>query len=389
MDEPSQYYNILGLSDTATKEEIKKAYKVLSRKYHPDNAKNNEEAKSYADRFIEIKKAYDSVNTHLKNIKNTKIPESGYDADGYIPSFSNDVLNFDNINGSSSSSKNKRTKDKNIISSIKIDLVDIFEKKSKRFKIKIKTYCDICEGRKFDLDKVIQSEKNYNCGNCKGSGYIISANSICHSMIETYNLCDVCDGDKILLRKEIECDNCKGEGFLIKNSYVCIIFHPNLISPAVLRLKGHHTRQDNIPGDIIINFEYKSDMFIRSKNNIDLLTLYDISMKTAFIDRNIERCIFIKLINSSIIKLIIPPKKIIHPNDVYVLDNIGGLNEKGRLYILFNLKYEDSKKDKDEKDKSISNDLDIKNIRTSDIEYITDIGSSEYKNKIFSLFFCC
>lgn len=88
-------YDILGVSKTASQEEIKKAYRVLSKKYHPDNNHNNEEARN---KFDEVQEAYDTLGYPDKRKQyDIELENEGSKSNLFNTSFGENIFDYENI----------------------------------------------------------------------------------------------------------------------------------------------------------------------------------------------------------------------------------------------------------------------------------------------------
>lgn len=140
----NDYYKILGIDKKSTKEEIKKAYRNLSKKYHPDINPEGEE------KFKEINEAYETLIDDNKR--------NNYDNPNHFSS----NFNFTNPFESFSKNFNKRERIKNI--NVNINPIDSYMGVKKDITYSINFNCQNCEGK---------GGKTKKCDTCNGDGYII------------------------------------------------------------------------------------------------------------------------------------------------------------------------------------------------------------------------
>ena len=211
------YYSILGLQKNASKDEIKKAFRKLSRKFHPDL---NPDDKKAEEQFKKINEAYSVLsNDETRN---------QYDSPQRDFGFSRGEINIDDIFNSfgfggaifedffSPSQKNrqkksgfaKQRKQKIDINQIVIDLNLQFKNIKNGYGQNIELVesvdCKHCNGEGAEHVKI--------CINCKGHGVVSVINRTGNMVFKTNTTCTICNGYGKILKNE--CDKCDGDGFI-------------------------------------------------------------------------------------------------------------------------------------------------------------------------------
>jgi molecular chaperone DnaJ len=220
------YYKILGVNQNSTQQEIKKSYRKLVIKYHPDKNQNNKEAE---DKFKDVAEAYECLSNDEKR------REYDHKINGF--SFNNNFYNqYDDI---FQDILNKRRSVKK--TSKPLDL-----------KIKIKTNIyDIING----VNKKVKLNRDVKCEDCNGYG---SKNGLEHS------ICSQCNGSGIFVLNNFfgiqhtECPPCNGRGFNVINS--CKSCYG----------KGVKTIRDEIEIDIPKGARSGQNFALKNKGNFNL-----------------------------------------------------------------------------------------------------------------------
>ncbi len=190
MANQKDYYKVLGVNKNATQEEIKKAYRKLALKYHPDKNKNNKKAE---EKFKEITEAYEILGNSEKRKKYDKFGHTSMFEGGgtYTTDFSDfsDIFGgfgidelFEKFFGSSSrakkrqKAKKKPEKGKNKYNEIGISLEEAFSGKQIRFDNSKKEFCPKCDGT--GLTSETNGFIGNTCPNCDGRGFFLRPKSI-------------------------------------------------------------------------------------------------------------------------------------------------------------------------------------------------------------------
>lgn len=199
------YYKILGVSRDASKEEIKRAYKKLAKKYHPDINKSPEAQ----EKFKEISEAAavltdDKKRQQYDQFGTTDFGSEGFNYQDFAQSFDfGDIFEdlFSSF-GFGEFRRNKTRPGSDLIIETHVTMNEVAEGTTKELKFNTLVVCDQCNGKG---GYGIQT-----CSTCNGTGRIKKAQRTPFGMFATTSTCNNCEGTGEELR-EI-CNNCRGQG---------------------------------------------------------------------------------------------------------------------------------------------------------------------------------
>lgn len=271
------YYKILEVSENADAEAIKKSYRSLALKYHPDK-NNSPEAE---EKFKLISEAYGILGDSSKKTKydSDKMSKGRFDDLFGNTKWDNNHFN-DHYNVWKSTPPVQKGISLNI--SLHINLSDVLNGIEKRIKIKRDKKCVPCSGSGSDGGKSFQ-----NCGNCNGSGYLSVNQNRGFVQINSVQICNACGGSgKVVLEA---CLYCYGAG-LKKEEEIIDIKIPAGSSDGmqfVIEGKGNDTKGEGKAGDLYVRIKENPDpVFIRK--GIDLISTKEITFIDAVLGTNID-----------------------------------------------------------------------------------------------------
>ena len=253
------YYEILGVSRNATKEEIKKAYRRLALKYHPDRNPGDKEAE---EKFKEAAEAYEVLSDDQKRAIYDRYGHDGLKNSGGFTDFHdiNDIFSafsdlFDDFFGGgfrSSSQRSSRRRStgrrgSDLKITIKLTLKDIRDGiKKKKIKLKKKVKCPECGGTGGTYE---------TCPTCRGTGYVYQRVQSFWGEIHRTTVCPTCNGEGQILKQA--CKLCNGTGVVDGEEIITIDIPPGVTGDMqmTLRGKGNAGERGGLSGDLIINFE--------------------------------------------------------------------------------------------------------------------------------------
>lgn len=267
------YYEVLGVNKDASDDEIKKAYKKMAIKYHPDRNPGNKEAE---DKFKEAAEAYDVLRDPQKRQQYDQFGHAGLGgAGGFgggasmnmddIFSMFGDIFGgrgFGGFGGGERYSKPQfRGRDQRL--RIELDLQEIVNGTTKKFKLKNDVTCTHCHGTGSS------DGKTSTCPTCNGAGYVMRTQQSIFGMMQSQSVCPECHGEGTVIKNK--CSHCHGEGIVPGETLVEVNFPAGLSEGMVLTLegKGGAGRRNGVNGNLqIIIKEKQHETLVRDGNDL-------------------------------------------------------------------------------------------------------------------------
>ena len=246
------YYQVLGVAKNATEAELKKAYRQLAMKYHPDKNPNDKEAE---DKFKEAAEAYSVLGDTQKRQEYNQLSRSGI-GEG----FGGQKMNMDDIfshfgdifgMGYNRQKGSRRVnKGSNLRVKVKLSLEEIASGVQKKIRVKKHVVCEDCKGTGAKVGSSYTT-----CSTCRGMGQVNQITNTFLGQMQTAITCPQCGGTgQIILNK---CETCLGDG-VVKGEDVIDLSIPSGVSEGLqlsVSGKGNAAVRGGVNGDIIIVIE--------------------------------------------------------------------------------------------------------------------------------------
>ncbi|HNX44362.1 MAG TPA: molecular chaperone DnaJ [Bacteroidales bacterium] len=274
------YYEVLGLSKGASADEIKKAYRQMALKYHPDKNPNNKEAE---DKFKEAAEAYEVLSDADKRKRYDQYGHEGLkNGFGGFQEFTNmeDIFSqFGDIFGSAfggafsgfggGGRQHRRVnRGTNLRVKVRLTLEEINTGVEKKLKVNKYVQCQHCHGTGSQGGASFST-----CSTCRGTGQVSHITSTFLGQMQTTSTCPACGGEGHIIQNK--CVHCAGNG-IVKGEEIITVDIPAGVSEGIqlsMNGKGNAAARSGIPGDLIIQIEEaRHDELQRDGNNL----LYDL-----------------------------------------------------------------------------------------------------------------
>jgi molecular chaperone DnaJ len=284
MAQKRDYYEVLGVSKSASEDEIKKAYRKMAVKYHPDKNPDNKEAE---DKFKEAAEAYEVLSNSQKKAQYDRFGHAGMGGatgggfGGAGGMNMEDIFSqFGDIFGGGDESPfgsffnqgrgggRRQRKGTDLRIKLKLNLEEIANGVEKKIKVKRHVACKTCAGNGSKNGTDLKT-----CGTCQGSGQVRQVQQTMLGQMVTSSTCPHCSGEGKTIGAK--CGDCFGEGRVLEEEIIPIKIPAGVSNDMQLSMsgKGNVPPRGGVAGDLLIVIEEEAhELLHRDGNNV----IYDL-----------------------------------------------------------------------------------------------------------------
>ncbi|AOM78331.1 molecular chaperone DnaJ [Pedobacter steynii] len=276
------YYDVLGVSKSSSAEEIKKAYRKLAIKFHPDKNPNDKTAE---DKFKEAAEAYEILSNPEKKQRYDHYGHAGVGgASGNGGGYGGGGMNMEDIfsqfgdifgggggspfdsffggGGQQSRGGRRVAKGTNLRIKVKLTLEEIANGTEKKIKVNKQITCKTCDGSGAKDRNSVST-----CQTCGGSGAVRRVTNTILGQMQTTSTCPTCNGSGSQITAK--CTSCHGEGIVRGEETIAINIPAGVSDGMQLSMsgKGNAAPNGGIPGDLIILIEEVAHETLKREGN--------------------------------------------------------------------------------------------------------------------------
>lgn len=255
------YYEILGIDRNATKDEIKRAYRKLARKYHPDVNKEPDAE----EKFKEVKEAYEVLSDDQKRAQYDQFGHAGAQASGF--GGAHDFTGFSDIfdmffGGGSRSNPNAPRQGADLQYTLTLEFEEAIFGKTMEINVPKEETCTTCNGT-----GAKPGTRPETCHYCHGTGEISTEQVTPFGRIVNRRTCHYCRGTGKLIKEK--CTTCHGKGRVRTQSKIKVTIPAGIDEGQQIRLagKGEPGINGGPPGDLFVVVRIKPHEFFKREGD--------------------------------------------------------------------------------------------------------------------------
>jgi molecular chaperone DnaJ len=255
MADKRDYYEVLGVSKGATDAELKKAYRVVAKKYHPDTNPGDKEAE---EKFKEAAEAYAVLSDPEKRAKYDQFGHAAFDQSAGGGGFGGfDFADMGDIfgdifgdmfgGGSRQRQSNGPVKGANIKTTVRVSFEEAVFGTQEELELPLKDECDVCKGTGAQ-----PGHQPETCSKCAGKGQVAFTQQSLFGMTRTISVCPDCGGSGKIIK--YKCSNCAGTGFVKSKKKIQVAVPAGIDNGQSIRIraKGEPGINGGERGDLLV-----------------------------------------------------------------------------------------------------------------------------------------
>ncbi len=254
MAEKRDYYEVLGVSKTASDADIKKAFRVLAKKYHPDMNPGDKEAET---RFKEAQEAYAVLSDAEKRRQYDQFGHAAFDGSGGGGGFDFSGMDMGDIfgdifgdffgGGSRRRANDGPMKGANLRTSIRITFEEAVFGCEKEIEMVLKDECRTCHGT-----GAKPGTNPETCSKCGGKGKVVFTQQSFFGTVQNVQSCPDCNGSGKIVREK--CPDCRGTGYIANKKKIQVSIPAGIDNGQSVRIrdKGEPGVNGGPRGDLLV-----------------------------------------------------------------------------------------------------------------------------------------
>ena len=272
MADKRDYYEVLGVSKSASADEIKRAYRSLAKKYHPDMNPGDAEAEA---KFKEVNEAYAVLSDEEKKTKYDQYGHAAFDpaagggyGGGGFGGFEGfdfgDIFSSFFGGGSTRGTKNAPIEGDDVLTRVTLEFEEAAFGCKKEVNFARVEACGDCGST-----GAAKGTKPESCSACRGRGYVTVQQQTLFGTMQSQRSCQTCRGTGKIVKTP--CKNCNGKGYIRVNKKLDVSIPAGVdnMQRVVLRGQGSAGRNGGPSGDLVIEVRVKPhNIFTRDGNDI-------------------------------------------------------------------------------------------------------------------------
>ncbi|CAH8492127.1 unnamed protein product [Heterobilharzia americana] len=324
----TKYYELLGVSPTATEAEIKKAYRKLALQFHPDKCPDNPE------KFKEISQAFMVLSDPAKR----KIYDRGgeqalKEGGGESGGMADPMDIFQMFFGGGRSRGPRRGKD--CVHQLSVTLEELYNGSTRKLGVTRKVICDKCQGRGGKAGAVMP------CRTCRGTGIQTHIRQLDVGFVQQIqSTCSTCRGEREIIDPKDCCKKCEGKKVVRETKVIEVPIDKGMSDGQTIRFSGEGDREPGLePGDLIVSLdEQQHDRFIRRRTDLIYTLVLSLSEALCGFQR------VIRTLDDRALVINSRPGEVFTNKDYRAIDAEGMPRyknpfEKGRLIVKFDIAF--------------------------------------------------
>ena len=292
MAEKRDYYEVLGVAKTATEDEIKKAYRALAKKYHPDMNPGDKDAEA---KFKEASEAYAVLSDAEKRRQYDQFGHQAFEQGGGAGGFDFSSMDFSDIfgdlfggggfggfggfgdifGGGTRSNYRGPMRGANLRAAVSITFDEAIAGATKELELTLKDECKTCKGTGAKPGTTPET-----CPKCGGRGQVVMTQQSMFGMVRNVTTCPDCQGTGKIIREK--CPDCSGAGYISSRKRIEVSIPAGIDNGQSIRLRGKGEPGVNggERGDLLVEVSVgRHPVFQRQ--NLDIYSTAQISYATA------------------------------------------------------------------------------------------------------------
>ena len=274
------YYEVLGLSKGASQDEIKRAYRQLAKKYHPDINKEP----GAEEKFKEINEAYDTLSDEQKKARYDQFghedPTQGFGGGQGFGGFDDIINSF--FGGGAQRQSNAPRQGADVTKTMNITFEEAVYGTKKKVRLSVDEECIHCGGTGAETKNDVKE-----CPRCKGTGRIVVRQQTIFGVSQVQTTCPDCNGKGKIVTKK--CPHCNGAGRSRRVKDVEVTIPAGIDTGMTLRMEGYGGSGFNggPSGDLYIQFNVGQHKVFKREGQ-DIILEIPISFSQAALGDNID-----------------------------------------------------------------------------------------------------